>query len=48
MTDVVLVVEGGRFPAHRGVLAVWSEYFYGMFLSGMQGGGSEGGVQEIA
>ncbi len=37
LTDVVLVVEGQRFPAHRGVLAVQSEYFRGLFLSGMQG-----------
>ncbi len=48
LADVVLLVEGERFPAHRGVLAVRSEYFYGLFLSGMQGGGSEGGVQEIS
>jgi hypothetical protein len=47
LADVVLVVEGERFPAHRGVFAAQSEYFYGLFLSGMQGGGSEGGVQEI-
>ncbi len=48
LADVVLVVEGERFPAHRAVLAARSEYFYGVFLSGMQGGGSEGGVQEIS
>ncbi len=51
LTDVVLVVEGKRFPDHRGVLAVLnttqSEYCRGLFLSGMQGGSSEGGLQEI-
>jgi DNA-binding beta-propeller fold protein YncE len=47
LADVVLVVEGERFPAHRGVLAAQSEYFRGLFLSGMQGARSEGGVQEI-
>ena len=29
------------------MLAAQSEYFYGLFLSGMQGVSSEGGVQEI-
>ena len=38
LTDVVLVVEGERFPAHRVILAARSEYFRGMFLSGIQGG----------
>jgi hypothetical protein len=49
LTDVVLVVEGKRFPDHRGVLAVLntaqSEYCRGLFLSGMQGGSSEGGFK---
>jgi len=36
LADVVLVVEGQRFPAHRAVLAAQSEYFRGLFLSGMQ------------
>jgi hypothetical protein len=47
LADVVLVVEGERFPAHRVMLAARNEYFRGMFRSGMQGGRSEGGVQEI-
>ena len=38
LADVVLVVDGERFPAHRGVLAARSEYFWKLFLSGMQGG----------
>ncbi len=42
LTDVVLVVQGERFPAHRGVLTVQSEYLRGLFLSGMQGGGFGG------
>jgi len=36
LADVVLVVEGQRFPALRVVLAAQSEYFLGLFLSGMQ------------
>ena len=47
LADVVLVVDGERFPAHRVILAAQSEYFRGLFLSGMQEGRSEGGVQEI-
>jgi hypothetical protein len=47
LADVELVVDGERFPAHRGVLAARSEYFWGLFLSGMQGGSSEGVVHEI-
>jgi hypothetical protein len=34
-------------PAHRGVLAARNEYFRRLFLSGMQVGRSEGGVQEM-
>jgi len=47
LADVVLVVEGERFPAHRVMLAARNEYFRGLFLSGMQGGRSKGGLQEI-
>ncbi len=47
LADVVLLVEGERFPAHRSVLAGRSKYFRGLLLSGMRGGRSEGGVQEI-
>jgi hypothetical protein len=47
LADVVLVVDGERFPAHRVILAARSEYFRGLFLSRIQGGSSEGGVQEI-
>ena len=46
LSDVVLIVEGQRFPAHRCVLAARSEYFRGLFLSGMLEG-SQNGVQEI-
>ena len=42
LADVVLLVKGERFPAHRGVLAARSECVYGLFLSGMQGGGFGG------
>ena len=48
LADVVLVVDGERFPAHRVILAARSEYFRGLFLSGMQGGSSEGEMHEIA
>ncbi|KAG7462149.1 hypothetical protein MATL_G00199870 [Megalops atlanticus] len=34
--DVELEVEGRRFPAHRPVLAACSDYFRGMFCSGMR------------
>jgi hypothetical protein len=47
LTDVVLLVEGERLPTHRVILTARSVYFYGLFQSGMQGGTSEGGVQEI-
>ena len=41
LADVVLLVEGERFPAHRCVIAARSEYFRGLLLSGMplKGGG---------
>ena len=35
LTDIVLVVEGERFPEHRVVLVERSEYFWSLFLSGM-------------
>jgi sugar lactone lactonase YvrE len=45
LADVVLVVEGERFPAHRGVLAARNEYFRGLLRSRMQEGS---GQQEIS
>ena len=45
LADVVLLVEGERFPAHRVILAARSEYFRGLLLSGMQEG--SGQQQEI-
>ena len=47
LTDVVLVVDGERFPAHQSLFAAQSEYFRFLFLSGIQGGSSECGMQEI-
>ena len=41
LADGVFVVEGERFPLHRKVLAVRSEYFRARFKSGMQDGGSK-------
>jgi hypothetical protein len=41
LADVVLVVEGERFPAHRNVLAARSEYFRALLLSGMQEGSGQ-------
>jgi DNA-binding beta-propeller fold protein YncE len=41
LADGVFVVEGERFPLHRNVLAVRSEYFRARFKSGMQDGGSK-------
>ena len=41
LADVEFVVEGERFPAYRGVLAAQSEYFRGLFKSGMQDGGTK-------
>ena len=31
LTDVILVVEGKEFPAHKNVLATASDYFNAMF-----------------
>lgn len=33
LTDVILLVEGQQFPAHKNVLAASSEFFKAMFLS---------------
>ena len=41
LADVVFVVEGERFPAYCCVLAARSEYFRGLFKSGMQDGGTK-------
>ena len=41
LADGVFVVEGERFPLHRSVLAVRSEYFRARLKSGMQDGGSK-------
>ena len=32
LADVVLLVEGQRLPAHRGVIAARSEYFRGLLI----------------
>ena len=32
LADVVLVVEGERFPVHRLMLTAWSEYFRGLLV----------------
>jgi hypothetical protein len=47
LADVVLVVEGQRFPAHRAVLVARSEYFRGLLRSGMQEGRTECDSKEI-
>ncbi len=44
LADVVLVVDGEGFPTHWVILAAQSEYFRGLFLTGIQGGSSEGEV----
>lgn len=35
-SDVILIVKGERFPAHKVVLASRSSYFRGMFFNGMK------------
>ena len=47
LADVVLVVEGQRFPAHRAVLVARSEYFRGLLRSGMQEGRTKCDSKEI-
>lgn len=44
LTDITFVVEGESFQAHRCFLAVRSEFFRGLFKSGMQGGHAGGSI----
>lgn len=47
LTDVVLVVEGKEFPAHRNVLAANSDYFMAMFSGHMATTSDKVAVKEI-
>ena len=43
LCDVVLILNGCRYNAHRSILALWSPYFYSMFTCDMK----ERNIEEV-
>ena len=43
LCDVVLILNGTRFNAHRSILSLWSPYFHSMFTCDMK----ERNIEEI-